>query len=266
MKKYIFLFIIVGFISCEKEIDVDIDDSESNIVIEANVSTLINSSKVKISRSLNLDDPLPYPTVSATLVSITDITNEEVYILLETEGGIYQNPELQGIEGHTYSLSVTIDDIIYSASSTIPQLVVLENLEQAGEVSSGGGGGPGGGFSDNDNVEVIPDYIDPEEFTNYYQFIVTRNDSILGDVFIHSDFAFNGLQNSRSLNIEAGISDVLTIDMQCVDEAVYDYLLSLNENINQSSATPANPLSNLNNNALGYFKAHTSSMGVITIE
>ncbi len=266
MKKYILLLIIIGFISCEKEIDIDIEDSESKVIIEANVSTTINNSKVKITRSLNLDDPLPYPTVSTALVSITDITNGEIFNLFETENGIYRNPDLLGIEGHAYSLSVTVDEIIYSASSTMPQLIVLESLEQVGEVSNGEGGGPGSGFSDSDYVEVIPGYLDPEGFTNYYQFIVTRNDSILGDVFIHSDFAFNGLQNSRSLNIEAEIGDVLTIDMQCVDETVYDYLISLNENINQSSATPANPLSNLNNNALGYFKAHTSSTDVITIE
>lgn len=268
MRKYIFFLIILGFISCESEIDIDIKDSESQIVIEANVSTLIDASKVKIAKSLNLKDPLPYPSVSDVLVTVTDKTNDEVYILIETDSGLYSHPNLKGIDGHSYFLNIIIGEETYTSNSTIPQRVVLESLIQIGEASdSDKHDGPGrpNNSGDNDIAEIIPLYNDPVEFTNYYQFIVTRNDSILSDVFIQSDFAFNGLENSRSLKIEANKDDILKIDMQCIDEAVYDYLLGLSENINQLSATPTNPVSNISNNALGYFKAQTSSKKMITV-
>jgi len=266
MKKHLSLIIIIIFISCEKEIEVDINDSLASIVIEANVSTVLNNSKVSISKSLNLSDPLPYPTISDAIVTITDNTNNEIYTLSETEAGLYIHSTLQGIEGHSYTLSVTIDSTIYIANSTIPQLVELEYLEQVGEVTNHGGDGPGSGFNDTTIAEVIPIYNDPSEYTNYYQFVVTRNNSILGDVFVQSDYAFNGLENSRSLFIESEIGDQLTIDMQGIDKDVYEYLLGLNEVINQTSATPTNPISNLSNNALGYFKAHTFSEKLITIQ
>lgn len=54
--------------------------------------------------------------------------------------------------------------------------------------------------------------------------------------------------------------------MQCIDEAIYDYLLGLSENMNQPSATPTNPVSNISNNALGYFKAQTSSKKTINVK
>lgn len=268
MKKIAIILIIFSVISCEKEIDVVINDSEPNIVIQGNVSTVIGQSKVNISQSINLNDPLPYPKISDAQVTITDNNTNEVFILTETEDGLYINPLLQGIEGHSYTLNVIHNNITYSATSTLPPTIVLDDLEQTSDSSSSnGGGGPGGpNIGDGNYVEVVPHYADPENYSNYYQFVITRNDTILGDIYIHSDFAFNGLANTRGLNINADEGDVLTIDMQCVDENVYDYLLGLNENINQSSATPTNPISNINNNALGYFKAHTSSSQTITIE
>ena len=259
---------ILGFISCESEIDIDIKDSESQIVIEANISTFIDDSKVKISKSLNLDDGLPYPTVNGALVTITNNNTSEVFILSETESGIYKNPYLIGVDEHNYILDIIIEEETYTASSTIPQIVVLESLVQIGEVSdSNGGGGPGGqNRSDRNIAEIIPVYNDPIEFTNYYQFVVTRNDTILSNIFIQRDYAFNGLKNSKSLKIEAIKDDILKIDMQCIDEAVYNYLLGLSKNIHQSSATPTNPDSNISNNALGYFKAQTSSKKMIGVK
>lgn len=268
MKKFIFFLVILGFNSCESEIDIDIKDSESQIVIEANVSTITDASKVKITKTMNLDDPLPYPLVSDALVTVTDNNTNEVLILSETESGIYENLNLIGVDEHNYILDVIIDEEIYTSSSTIPQNVVLESLEQIGEASdTNGSGGPGSPNRSDENIaEIIPVYNDPEEFTNFYQFVITRNDSILSDVFIQSDFAFNGLENSRSLKIETNKGDILQIDMQCIDEAVYDYLLSLSKNINQSSASPTNPVSNISNNALGYFKAQTSSKRMIIVK
>ena len=268
MRNIIFFLMILGFISCESEIDIDIKDSESQIVIEANISTFIDDSKVKISKSLNLDDGLPYPTVNGALVTITNNNTAEVFILSETESGIYKNPYLIGVDEHNYILDIIIEEETYTASSTIPQIVVLESLVQIGEVSdSNGGGGPGGqNRSDRNIAEIIPVYNDPIEFTNYYQFVVTRNDTILSNIFIQRDYAFNGLKNSKSLKIEAIKDDILKIDMQCIDEAVYNYLLGLSKNIHQSSATPTNPDSNISNNALGYFKAQTSSKKMIGVK
>jgi hypothetical protein len=51
--------------------------------------------------------------------------------------------------------------------------------------------------------------------------------------------------------------DVLEIEMQCIDEFVYEYFNSF-ANTQGSSATPANPYTNIIGSELGYFNAHTS--------
>jgi hypothetical protein len=50
----------------------------------------------------------------------------------------------------------------------------------------------------------------------------------------------------------------ITVEAQCIDNNVYTYLFSLREQLTGGpKPTPSNPPSNLSNNALGYFSAHT---------
>jgi uncharacterized protein YbgA (DUF1722 family) len=53
--------------------------------------------------------------------------------------------------------------------------------------------------------------------------------------------------------------DVLKIEMQCIDEFVYEYFNSFGNTLG-GSATPANPYTNIIGSELGYFSAHTSEM------
>jgi hypothetical protein len=50
--------------------------------------------------------------------------------------------------------------------------------------------------------------------------------------------------------------DILQIEMQCIDEFVYEYFNSIG-NTQGGSATPANPYTNIIGSELGYFSAHT---------
>ena len=62
--------------------------------------------------------------------------------------------------------------------------------------------------------------------------------------------------------------DTLQMSMYCVDKNVYSYLFSLisvTGNNSFQSATPANPISNISNGALGYFSAHTVTRKQLTV-
>ncbi len=61
-----------------------------------------------------------------------------------------------------------------------------------------------------------------------------------------------------SAYLKAG--DVLTLQMNCTDKAVYNYFNTLQQAADANgfqSSTPSNPVSNISNNALGYFSANT---------
>ncbi|MEI6694708.1 MAG: DUF4249 family protein [Bacteroidota bacterium] len=268
MKKYLIIVLsAILLISCEKEIDINLNKSNPRIVIEGNLSNLAGECGVKITRTINFDETIPNPTVSNAFVTITNLNTNVTDTLNETKPGIYTNDSLIGKPGHSYTMQVKIGIETYIAASTMPQIVNLEYIQLLDSNSTASHGGPmGGGTGSNSIVRMIPQYTDPVNLTNFFQFVVTRNDTLQKDIFIQSDFGFNGLVSNRPLRVTAIKKDVVKVDMQCIDEAVYNYFFGLSENINQSSATPANPVSNISNNALGYFKAHTSSSKTIIIK
>ncbi|HAQ17901.1 MAG TPA: hypothetical protein DCR40_01555 [Prolixibacteraceae bacterium] len=276
MNKYILIpLVLLILISCEKVIDIDLNQSNPRFVIEGNLSNVAGASKVRISKTLNFDETTAYPAISGTLVTITDNKLNQTDTLTETSAGIYFKSGLAGIEGHPYTMMVKIGNEIFTAVSTMPNSVNLDSLVQENLAGSGTGGGPGGsggpgnpgGDHDYETIiQITPHYTDPVNSENYYQFEVTRNDTLVNDVFIRNDVGFNGSSSHLPLRVKTDKGDVVTIDLQCIDKTVYNYFFGLNENINQSSATPANPASNINNGALGYFKAHTSKKKTIRIE
>lgn len=264
MKKYIILLLsVILLISCEKEIDINLNKSNPRLVIEGNISNLPGQCNVKITKTINFDEVIPNPTVSGAIVTITNTTTNQTDTLKEIFAGFYSDSTIVGKEGFTYVLNVKIGNEIYRASSSMPVMVPLDSIRQM-ESSTGSHGGPMGGG--NSFIRITPKYTDPVNVTNFFQFVVKKNDTIQNDIFIHSDYGFNGLVSDRPLRVKASKNDIVIVDMQCIDESVYNYFFGLNENINQSSATPANPVTNFNNNALGYFKAHTSSFKTILIK
>lgn len=57
--------------------------------------------------------------------------------------------------------------------------------------------------------------------------------------------------------------------MQCIDRAIFDYFTSLNSSIGNGpggGATPSNPTSNINGNAIGYFSAHTAQRKLVIVK
>ena len=56
------------------------------------------------------------------------------------------------------------------------------------------------------------------------------------------------------------LSDTIGMELRSIDEVVYDYYTELLTIAgSQASAAPANPESNWNNDALGYFSAYSNS-------
>ena len=62
--------------------------------------------------------------------------------------------------------------------------------------------------------------------------------------------------------------DSVSVQLQCIDENVYNYFRTLAQVLNNStlSTSPANPPSNLSNGALGYFSAYAVRTKFIIIQ
>jgi len=261
MNKLLYIQLVsLIILSCEKEIDIDLNSNNPKYVIEGNLSNIKGESKVKISKTLNFDDTIPYPTVRGAYVTIIDNTTEKIFMLSESSAGVYTKIDLVGIEGHNYTLLIKVGTEVFTSVSTMPFSVQNYSLVQENLAGSGLSGGS------RTIIQITPHYSDLSNNERCYQFVVTKNDKLDNDVFIRREESNNLSSAPVPIWIRADKNDKISIDLQCIDKYVYNYLFGLTENIYQSTATPSNPESNISNGALGFFKVHTSQKKMLIIE
>jgi hypothetical protein len=247
--------------SCEKTITPNLDAATSQIVIQGNVTDTEGPYTVTINKSVGFYADNTYPAVSGAVVTISDDMGT-TDILTETSAGTYQTHTLQGQSGHTYTLSVTSNDITYTASSTMPVAVQLDSITLNHTSGSG-----------DKRIEAIANFQDPAGIKNYYQFeeyingqLFTKNFYIFDDRLSDGKYIANTLRTDSAW-INKG--DLLKVNMYCIDENVHTYFSQLIQSGGSgafnTTASPANPTSNISNGAFGYFSAHTVRSQTITI-
>ena len=265
--KNIFLIIISLFlvISCEREIDLNLEDQSGNIVIEANVTDQEGPYSLRITKSVSFTQSNTYPGIENAQVTLSDNLGQTEN-LQHIGNGIYQASSFQGQSGRTYTLKVQTDGKEYTSQSKMPEAIQFQGLEQdsfmvAGETS----------------YTLLPIFVDPPALGNRYLFTYSVNDNPKKYFSEFSDNVNNGAPNQRPLilpnddedgDVKVKVGDKITVKMQCIDDAVYTFysaLLQLSGG-GGGGVTPTNPPSNISNGALGYFSAHTVSVKTIVIE
>jgi hypothetical protein len=241
--------------SCEKVINLDLNDAEKKYVIEAVITDQANTAKVLITQTKNFDEDNNFPGISGAVVRITE-SGGATTTLNEVSPGKYEAPVLVGISGKTYTLSVTVNGKIFTASSAMPQRVNMDTIFVTNEFL----------FTDFRKI-VNAEYKDPAGRGNNYRFIQYVNGLKEDQVLIQNDDYTDGRNVNTKLfyfaddddNSKIDSGDTVKVDMLCIDQAIYKYWFSLDRNSTGGSgqATPSNPVTNLQGGALGYFSAHT---------
>lgn len=251
---FFLLVLVTSFASCKKVIHVNLNSTSSRYVVQGEVTDQPRPYLVTITKSINFDQDNIFPTVSGALVVITDVTANISDTLAETSPGNYTSHLITGTSGHVYSMYVSVANNIFRAKSTMPSLVTLDSLYTQPSPFRA------------DRPELVPVYTDPVATGNYYHFVEIKNDTVANAVIVRNDGFINGVIVKQPIggdNLNPG--DSVALFLECIDSAMYQYYFSLNQTEDQSSATPANPQSNITGGALGYFSAHTSSMKSIIV-
>jgi hypothetical protein len=255
--KFNFLLITVMslvFASCEKVIDVDIEDADRKFVIEATLSNQSGvAAEVRISKTKGFSESSSFDGISNASVSITE-ENGATYSLNEIVPGVYQSSGFKGKPGFKYSLAVNVDGNRFTAESIIPKDTVSLERIRFDNLS----------FFGQSVTTVIPEYTDPIGLGNNYKMILYVNGTRRKAIFVQNDEFSDGLFNTRPLidgDLELNPGDLVTVDLLCIDRPAYDYWYSLDQSATgeNQSATPSNPVSNIKGGALGYFSAFTLS-------
>lgn len=263
MKQLILLSLVVfGLASCKKIVQIDTQSAPPQIVIEGKINNRDQNQTIIISKTIAYDSVGNYPTLSGANVTVTD-SRGNMYTFLEIAPGIYMH-RMQGVSGRTYKLSVKLNGQTYTATSTMPKPVMLDSI---GVITNN--------FFNKERINPIIYFTDPKDETNYYHFNLFVNNKISKRTYATNDRLTNGNVNQIQFfyddndNETLKTGDKITVEMECTDKAIYEYWYALVQqagNGPNQGATPANPTSNISNNALGYFSANTYQDVTVTIK
>jgi hypothetical protein len=220
-------------------------------VIEGNVNDGPGPYQVKLSQTVNFSDPNLFPPVTGATVQITDATAGYTDSLTETLPGIYTTKNLlPGTPGHVYRLFVSSNGQTYTASSSMPLPVALDSVTFYSSSIFG-----------TTRTNAVANFQDPAAVENFYTFTEYVNDKPVDRTFDFSDRLSDGKYVRRQLFSDSTINpgDRVRVEMHCTDNPVWQYFNTLGQarGNNSQAVTPANPVSNISNNALGYFSAQT---------
>ena len=252
--RLMYISIVFFLFSCNKVIELDLIDTEIKYVIEGIVTNEAGVCKVNLSQTKNFYDDNQFQQVSGAIVKIKD--NGVETSLIEVQPGLYETTRITGTPGHQYELSVLINSQTFTATSTMPQPVGMDTLY----VSPG----PFGEYK-----FATIGYTDPAGTNNGYRFvqyvngvkeptIFPENDEFTDGQFVILQLDVSADEKDDPRNIKTG--DKVTIEMQCLDDPSYEFWYTLRSGGGDgdgNTAAPANPSTNIQGGALGYFSAHT---------
>lgn len=262
------LALLFATTSCEKIVNLDLQTSTAQLVIEGNLVDDNKPCQVSVRRTANYTDTNTFAAVSGATITLADNAGGLETLRETATPGQYLGATLRGVPGRTYTLRVETGGAAYVATSRLPAPVVpFEKLST--QLSAFG----------TDNIQAVVDYTDPAGRGNSYLFRQYRNGKLNNAVFAQNDEFTDGNRISQALRTRSSSStdpneldklvpgDSLRVEMQNIDPGVYEYYRTLSLILTAGGApttTPANPKSNFSGGVLGYFSAH--SRRVLTIK
>lgn len=250
--------------SCSETIEFEFNPVKPEIVVEAYVPAL-SYAEVTLSKTTEINSNKPQNNqIRNALVTIEDNSGNSE-ILVEVSPGHYHTNSIQGIPGSTYKLTIQTEEsqTIINSMDVMPEPVSINKLRARRSI-----------LPEIEGVkmpewEVIVEYTDPAKETNYYRFVEYVNGKVIAS-YVEDDKLNNGKDNKSFLtNFDRQLvpGDTLTIEMQSISEAVYNYFYSFSY-LNQfvQGTVKTNPVTNIDGAELGYFSAYAATKKSIVIE
>ncbi|MFI3281444.1 MAG: DUF4249 family protein [Rikenellaceae bacterium] len=258
MKRYITAFLIPALsmvVGCSKVIDIDYTSADPLYVAVSTLST--QGGSLLLTQSSAMDEPAQSDPITKAVVSVSG-TSGDLYYFEPDADGIYQiDSDILLSVGDDYTLTIEVDDQVFTSTSHLYAAPEIADVSFSMQQFS----------SDMDLVFCTFSIMDQAGEENYYRyrFRYFANDneesgepdwSLTKETFDGEPITLMTHLYTMDRDLEDG--DVITIEVQAIDKAVYDYLYTLN--LSGSSAT--NPTSNFTGGCLGYFSAYSLSTKV----
>ena len=245
--------------SCQRVIDIEVKSGATQLVIEGNITNISGVQTIALSSTVPYNDANVYPPVRGAVVTVSN--NGLNYTFKETQAGIYTISNFRGKASQVYTLKVQTDTKTYNATSAMVASPVTLDSVGISSLSIG-----------SKTVKTISVFYHDQGGTpNQYRFVMWVNGVQVKQIFAVNDALTDGRMVNNTLyqdDITLKTGDKVEIEMQCIDKYVYNYWYSISQqggNGPNNSATPSNPVSNIDNGALGYFSVHTTQRKSIIV-
>jgi hypothetical protein len=274
-----------GFlVSCEKDIDIDLKETEPRLVVDANIENGA-APFVSLNRSLDYFGKISPQILLSSFVRNAEVSITEanrIYRLREDSVAagpgaflyFFTSDSLRGKINARYQLTVVAEGRTYTASTTIPQITrQIDSIwwEKAPLVD------------DSTRVRMMIKATDKPGFGDYIRYFTKTNsqpffpgfNSVFDDQFI--DGKTYTVQVDRGLNKNADNSDedvyftrgdTATLKLCNIDRATYDFWRTFEFNfqsIGNPFSSPTKTLGNISNGALGYFGGYAAQYRTLII-
>lgn len=263
-KKYSFIYLlIVGvvFMSCKKIIDIELEEGDRVLVVDAWFTTESKVHEIKLTQSTDFYDSEPIPQVSGAEVYITG--GGETFYFTETAPGVYNSAPGVSAKMHTnYTLNITYNGITYSASDYCDTVPVLDDMM------------PYPAYDD-EGILVGYDLLiwttELAGYGDYYAWRVLKNgqyeSDTLSDIdFGSDDYIGDGLYFEAwpiSFIEELNSGDTVRLEQHNITKSTYDAFMAVMLETEWRGgifdAPPSNVPSNISNGAMGHFTVSSVS-------
>ncbi|PKD20268.1 hypothetical protein APR41_14905 [Salegentibacter salinarum] len=224
------LALLFTFTSCEEVIDLDLEESEPRLVIDASMlwylGTPGNNQQIKLSETIGFYEEGVEPVTDAEVIINTG--NGEEFIFAHQENGIYLNSNFIPEFDKNYTLEINYNDQLYTATSSFVPVAGIDYIEQNNE----------GGFTRED-LEVEVFFTDPAGQDNFYLFSFSNISTSKFTLEIYEDEFTDGNQVSTNYsNEDLAAENEIHITMEGISEAFYNYLYILRSQGGNSGGGP----------------------------
>lgn len=291
--KNLFRFIPLSFfffLACEKAVTFHLNETDSKLVVEATIENN-QPTLVILSKTVGY-----FSKIDPTILQNSFVHNAEVYVSNGTlthklkeytinfgngYSGYYYSIDSSNLASafvgqlnHTYSLRILAEGKEYTAVTTIPQITKrIDSLWWK----------PAPPGNDSDEVEVMVKATDPPGYGDFIRYFTKRNsepfyaglNSVFDDQVIDGTTYNVQVERGWDRNTNSGDrtsffikGDTVIFKLSNIDKATFDFWRTMEysySNIGNPFSSPAKVLSNISNNALGYFGGYASQFRTIII-
>jgi len=282
-----FIFIVSG---CEKGITFTLDETEPKLVVEGFIENN-QYPTVYLSRSLNF-----FSKIDPAILENSFVHNAEVYVSNGTSthklkeysvpvGGGYSfyyysvdssdlATAFTGQLNRSYSLLIKWNGKDYNATTTIPN--TTRHIDSLFWTQASGSNPP-------NKVKVMARITDPPGYGDYVRYFTKRNSEpfYAGLISVFDDQIIDG--TTYEIQVERGVDrnqdipddfsffergDTVTFKLCNIDKSTFDFWRTMEfsySNIGNPFSSPTKVLSNISNNALGYFGGYAAQFRTIII-